>query len=327
MEKDYLTFEHINKSFGGNHALNDVSFSIKKGTVHVLAGENGAGKSTVLKILAGIYQRDSGDIYIEGKKVNINSPKQAATCGVAMVFQELTLIRELTVEENLFLTIEPTKKSGLINKKEIRRKITSLMDEYGIKLDPSAIAGRLPIAQQQMAEILKVLLRDSQIIILDEPTSSLATEEVKTLFGIIHKLTEKGKTVIFISHRMDEIFEIGNYVTVFKDGVVIGTKSLKEINTDQLIEMMVGRALAKVFPPKAEKLGDVLFEAKHLTSDKLHEISFELRKGEILGVAGLQGHGQSELLNAISGLHTLKSGELYLNGQKIRVRNAKQALK
>jgi len=328
MQQDYLSLEHISKSFGGNRALNDVSFSVRKGTVHVLAGENGAGKSTVLKILAGIYHRDEGDIFLDGRKVEIETPQQAAANGIAMVFQELTLISELTVEENLFLSIEPRGRFGMIDKKTVRSRVIELMNTYNIQIEPTAIAGRLSIAQQQMAEILKILLRDPQIIILDEPTSSLATEEVKTLFNIVRTLVQKGKTIIFISHRMEEIFEIGDYITVFKDGEVVATSKISEIDAGGLVKMMVGRSLSQIYPRKAERVGDeVLLKVDRLKSEILKNVSFELHRGEVLGIAGLQGHGQTELLNAISGLHPLSAGEIEINGKKVRIRNAGQALK
>lgn len=309
MDREYLTLEHIEKSFGGNRALKDVSFSVKKGTVHVLAGENGAGKSTVLKILCGNYHADSGEIYLEGNKIVAANPRQAQDLGIAMVYQELTLVSELTVEENLFLSIEPKNKFGLIDRKEVRKRILALMDEYDIHINPKAIAGRLSVAEQQMAEILKVLLKNPQIIILDEPTSSLQSEEVVKLFNIVRNLVKKEKTIIFISHRMEEVFEIGDYVTVFKDGTFVGTRKISEIDVDELIKMMVGRPLTQIYPKKSEMVEDtVLLEVKNLKSEKLNDVSFQLHKGEILGIAGLQGHGQTELLDAVSGVHKLTQG-------------------
>jgi len=323
-----LSMENMSKSFGGNRALKNVSFSCEKGTVHVVAGENGAGKSTILKILAGVYPADGGEIYLNGEKVKITNPAEAQKQGIAMVFQELTLIGDLTVEENLFLNMEPVK-GLLLDKKEITRRCKELMDEYDIKLNPKSIAGRLSVAEQQMAEILKILLREPEIIILDEPTSSLAKKEVEKLFAIVKNLIKNGKTIIFISHRLDEVFELGDDVTVLKDGELIGTEKLADIDRDHLIRMMVGRPLEDLFPPKAETISDeVIFEAKNLVAPGvLEDISFQLRKGEIIGVAGLQGHGQVELLNALSGLHPLKSGTFSLFGKQIKIPNAKRAIK
>lgn len=328
MSEKILEMKQIRKSFGGNQVLKDVQFSCEKGTVHVLAGENGAGKSTLLKIIAGIHQADGGNIYLRGEKVIIRNPLHAQELGIAMVFQELTLINELTVEENLYLNMEPHKQ-GLINKKIITQNIETLMEEYNININPKAIAGRLSVAEQQMAEILKVLLKNPDLIILDEPTSSLASKEVEKLFQIIHNLLQKGKSIIFISHRMEEIFEIGNEVTVFKDGEFIATNKISEIDKDELIRMMVGRPLQNVFPPKAEQIKDaIIFEARNISSsDALKDISFHLKRGEVLGIAGLQGHGQTELLNALSGLHTLKSGSIEVMGKEIKIKNAGQAIK
>lgn len=327
MNGEFLAFRHIRKAFGGNVALNDITFSVKKGTVHVLAGENGAGKSTLLKILAGIHAPDAGEVWIDGKSVVIRDPRQAQELGVAMVFQELTLINDLTIEENLFLNMEPTNSAGLIHKKEMRAKLGELMKTYGISINPKSIAGRLSVAEQQMAEILKVLLRDPQIIILDEPTSSLATQEVEKLFQIVNNLKANGKTILFISHRMEEVFAIGDEVTVFKDGQYIGTKDLKEIDVDGLIRMMVGRPLTQIYPPKQSTVqDDVVLKAEHLQSNVLNDVSLELHKGEILGIAGLQGHGQAELLNALSGLHALKSKKIEIDGKPVKIQNARQAL-
>lgn len=328
MDKKILEMKNISKAFGGNQALREVKFSCEKGTVHVLAGENGAGKSTLLKVIAGIHQADSGEIYLKGKKTKINSPLHAQELGIAMVFQELTLISELTVEENLYLNMEPHKR-GLIDKKTITENIKALMEEYGININPKAITGRLSVAEQQMAEILKVLLKDPDLIILDEPTSSLAMKEVEKLFQIVRNLIAKGKTILFISHRMEEIFEIGDEVTVFKDGEYIGTRKLSLIDKDELIRMMVGRPLQNVFPPKAEKkMEEIIFEAKDITgAEMLKDISLQLKKGEVLGIAGLQGHGQTELLNALSGLYPLKSGTVSIHGRERKIKNAGQAIR
>ena len=328
MSEIILEMKHISKAFGGNHALKDVNLTCEKGTVHVLAGENGAGKSTLLKVLAGIHQADSGEIILGGKKVSIHNPLHAQEQGIAMVFQELTLISELTVEENLYLNMEPHKR-GFIDKKIITENITKLMEEYDININPKAIAGRLSVAEQQMAEILKVLLKDPDLIILDEPTSSLATKEVEKLFQIMRNLLAKGKTILFISHRMEEIFEIGDQVTVFKDGEYIGSEKLIDIDKDELIRMMVGRPLQNVFPAKLKnKTKDIIFEAKNITSaDILKDISFSLERGEVLGIAGLQGHGQTELLNALSGLHSLKHGSITLQGKEMKIKNSGQAIK
>lgn len=323
-----MKMEHISKSFGGVKALKDVELTCRRGEVLVLAGENGAGKSTILKILLGIHQADNGTITFKGEPVRIKNPGHAGKLGIAMVFQELTLINELTVAENLMLGMEPTNCLGVITKREVKKRLREVMDRYQIQVDIHALVGDLPVAEQQMAEILKILLRDPDLIILDEPTSALAKKEVEKLYDIMKSLLKADKAVIFISHRLEEVFHIGDRVTVFKDGMFIGTEDLKQMNQDELIRMMVGRALESVFP---EKIGpveaQVIFEAKALCSRKLKQVSLQVRKGEILGIAGLQGHGQTELLNAISGMHPLVSGQMMLNGKTVNPKNAGQAIR
>ncbi len=330
MSKEILKMENISKAFSGVQALNHVNFSCEKGEVHVLAGENGAGKSTILKILAGLYRADAGEIFWQGKRVTIKNPQQSQKLGIAMVFQELTLVAQMTVEENVYLNAEPRDKFGLVDRKALRRNVLAAMDQYGIHVDPAMLVGELSVAQQQMTEILKILVREPELIILDEPTSALAKQEVERLYAIIRNLTAMGKTIIFISHRMEEIFAIGDRVTVLKDGNYVGTRLIREMDEDALIRMMIGRSLEGTFPQKQAPVCDeTVFEAKHLASPdgKLKDISFTVKKGEILGVAGLQGHGQSELLNALSALYPLSSGEVFLKGRKLKARNAGQAIK
>lgn len=330
MAEEILKMVNITKRFAGITALDRVQFSCSKGEVHVLAGENGAGKSTILKILAGIHQADEGEIYFHGKKVVIRNPEQSQKLGIAMVFQELTLVGEMTVWENIYLNQEPVTRLGRINRKEIKKRILDVMDRYGIHIDPDATVSSLPVAEQQMAEILKILVRDPELIILDEPTSALAKKEVKQLYQIIHNLIADGKTIIFISHRLEELFELGDRITVFKDGCYIGTRNMNEINEDDLIRMMVGRSLNHVFPPPVCEVDDsqVIFEVKNLADadHKLNQVSFQVHKGEILGVAGLQGHGQTELLNAVSGLYPLSGGSIIVNGKQVSIKNAGQAI-
>lgn len=329
VSEQILKMVNITKRFAGIVALDQVHFSCNRGEVHVLAGENGAGKSTILKILSGIYKADEGEIYFNDKKATIKNPEQAQKLGIAMVFQELTLIGELTVSENIYLSIEPKNKLGLIDQKAVNKQIQTAMDKYGIYLEPDEIVNNLPIAKQQLAEILKILVRDPDLIILDEPTSALARKEVDQLFQIIRNLTANGKTIIFISHRLEEVFAIGDRVTVFKDGRFVDTCNICDINEDDLIRMMVGRSLQNIFPHKNRKIdNEIIFEVRLLLDHdkKVNDVSFNVHRGEILCVAGLQGHGQSELLNAISGLHPLKSGEVIISGKKISVKNSGQAI-
>ena len=330
MAEEILRMTNITKRFAGITALDRVEFSCNKGEVHILAGENGAGKSTILKILAGIHQADEGEIYFHGKKVTIKSPEHSQKMGIAMVFQELTLVGEMTVAENVYLNQEPVNALGMIDKKKIHEEIKKAMDKYGIHIDPDALVSTLPVAKQQMVEILKILVRDPELIILDEPTSALAKKEVVQLYQIIHNLLNNGKTIIFSSHRLEELFELGDRITVFKDGHYVGTRDMKDMNEDELIKMMVGRSLTNIFPPPVcePDYSKVVFEAKNLTDNdgKLKDVSFQVFKGEVLGIAGLQGHGQTELLNAVSGLYPLVKGEIIVNGKSEKIKSASQAI-
>lgn len=326
---EILRMADICKAFSGIKALDGVSFSCNRGEVHVLAGENGAGKSTLLKILAGIYHADSGEIYINDQKVRVASPAQSQSAGVAMVFQELTLIDELTVEENIFLHREPRNKLGLVDRKKLRQDVNAAMERFGIELEPGVLVSRLPVALKQMTEILKVLVREPEIVILDEPTSALATQEVQQLFEIVENLSRMGKSIVFISHRLDEVFRIGDRITVLKDGKLVGTRALTDLNEDELIRMMIGRTLEGTFPPKqGTASSETVFSVKGLsTSDgKLQDITFEVNEGEIFGIAGLQGHGQSELLTAIAGLQQHNAEEVALHGKPLHVHRAHQAI-
>lgn len=330
MAKEILRMVNICKSFPGVRALDQVSISCKEGEVLILAGENGAGKSTLLKILTGFYHADCGEIYFRGEKVQIKEPKQAQQLRIAMVYQELTLIPQLTVAENIYLNIEPTGKLGLIKRKELKRKLQEIMDQYDIRIDPDIRVDRLSVAKQQLAEILKILVRDPELIILDEPTSALSQEEVKKLFEVIRSLTRRGKAIIFISHRMKENFEIGDQITVLKDGTHVATRPAGETTEDELVRLMVGRPLQNIFPAHSETISEeIAFEVKNMNCKAiLRDVSFAVRRGEILGIAGLAGHGQSELLNAISGLLPGGvTGEILIDGKPVSVKNAKQAIK
>lgn len=328
MSEIILEMKDICKSFGGVHALKGVQFSCLRGEVHILAGENGAGKSTILKILSGLYPADSGEIRFKGSPVCFTSPRKAQQAGIAMVYQELTLIPELTVLENVFLHKEPVKRSGAVDKKAMERRLQTLMDTYGIYLNPGAYVKTLPVAQQQMAEILKCLLQDPDLIVLDEATSALAQKEVQQLFSVIRALKERGKTVIFISHRMEEVHEIGDRVTVFKDGEYVGARAIADITTDDLIRMMIGRSIDAVFPPKNKAESDkVLFSAKNLRlQNVLKDISLDVYEGEILGVAGLQGHGQTELMNALGGALACQGGTISVEQHQVKLKSAGQAI-
>ena len=323
-----LEMKNISKSFPGVKALKDVNFSCKKGSVHALVGENGAGKSTLLKILSGELEADSGSIFIDGKSVHFKNPRDAQKLGIAMVHQELKLLPELSIGQNMFLNNEPRNFLRFIDKKKIYDDTKKMMDEYDMHLDPDDLVKDLSIAQKQMVEILKLLSASPEIIILDEPTSSLAQEEVEKLYSIIRRLTKGGKTVIFISHRLEEIFHICSEATVFKDGNFVKDVNIAEIDQDELIRLMVGRPLISLFPPKAKDVSsNANFEVSNLSlAGKLKDISFSIKKNEVLGIAGLEGHGQTELLNCIAGVDARDSGKIFIQSKEVFAHSPIQAI-
>lgn len=324
-----LEMKHISKTFHGVHALDDVEFSCAQGEVHALVGENGAGKSTLLRILSGQIQADTGEIRLNGAPVNFKSPKDAQNQGIAIVNQELKLLPELTVAENVFLNREPRNFARVINKRKMLEDTRKMAAEYEIEIDPTDLVGNLPIAKQQMVEILKSLSMNPDIFILDEPTSSLAKNEVEKLFKIIKKLAEDKKSIVFISHRMEELFEICDSATVLKDGKLVQSMRLDTIHQDELVNLMVGRPLVSLFPPKAESISDEkILEVKNIgLKGVLSDISFDVHRGQVVGVAGLQGHGQTELLNCIAGILTKDNGHIYINSKEVTVKNAIQGIK
>lgn len=322
-----LEVKDLDKSFVGVHAVDHVSFQVYPGTVHVMQGENGAGKSTILKMLSGLYQPDSGEILLHGKPVSFSSPQDAKEKGIAMVYQEMTILPELTVAQNIFLHQEE-QKGRFLDEASMMKKARELAEKYDIEIDPYCRAGDLEIAQQQMIEILKALASDSEILILDEPTSSLARKEVDRLYEIVEGLKKKGKTILFISHRMEEIFRFGDNMTVMKDGKYVGSVAIKDVTEDDIIRMMVGRDLADIFPPKLkEEPGEEIFRVEDLSDkDKVHQVSFSIRSGEVLGIAALDGQGQNEIMRLIAGIRKKTSGRVYLKGQELHYRNPRQAL-
>jgi ABC-type sugar transport system ATPase subunit len=328
MSECILQMEHITKYFTGVTALDDVNLSCRKGKIHVLAGENGAGKSTILKILAGVYPPDKGTIRLRGKEVRFSSPLDAQKAGIAMVFQELTQINELTIFENVFLGSEP-RRAGLIDRAKQMELLQRCMDKYDLQLNPATIVDRLSVGQKQLAEILKTLVRDPEILILDEPTSALTKEEVEILFRIMRRLADEGKAVIFISHRMEEMFRIGDEVTIFKDGQFVDHCAVSELTTDSLIRKMIGRTLQDVFPPHcAQPGGETILEVKgYKLSESALPVDFQVKKGEIIGIAGLAGHGQTEFINSLSGLYRSHGGSITLNGRAMHISSSSAAVK
>ena len=327
METNYiLEMRHISKSFPGVKALDDVTLCVRPGTVHSLMGENGAGKSTLMNCLFGIYSIDSGEIILDGKEVAFHSPSEALNNHVSMVHQELNQVLNQTVMENLWLSRFPMK-HGLIDEKKMYEDTIKIFDDLEIEIDPGIKTGMLKVSQKQMIEIAKAVSYDSKIIVMDEPTSSL-NEEVEHLFRIINKLISKGSSIIYISHKMDEILRISNDVTVMRDGKWISTNPARELTIDTIIQMMVGRELKDRYPEKTAKIGDVLMEVKNLSTLEpcFENVNFELHKGEVLGIAGLVGSKRTEVLETIFGLRQKGSGEIIVNGKKIENKSPQSAL-
>lgn len=322
-----LEVRELDKQFVGVHAVDHVSFQCRPGTVHVLQGENGAGKSTILKMLSGLYQPDSGEIWLHGEKVVFRHPKDAKRQGIAMVYQEMTILPELTVAQNIFLNKE--KKKLILDEKAMIQETKKLGEKYGIEVDPYATAGDLPIALQQMVEILKALACEPDILILDEPTSTLTKTEVQKLYTIVQGLKEMGKTILFISHRMEEVFLFGDEITIMKDGKLVGTYKIKDLTSDDVIRLMVGRDLQDIFPHKLQKdSGKEIFRVEHLSdAGSVHDVSFTVRQGEVLGIAALDGQGQTELLRTIAGVRRHTSGKIYLDGKELKYQSARKALR
>ena len=313
-----ITIDRVSKSFPGVKALDDVSFSIRDGQVHGLVGENGAGKSTLIKILSGIYPDYEGSVSFDGSARRFASVHEAQAGGVATIFQELTMIRELSVAENIFLGREPVRRGGIMDWKAMWSKSREALEFLDAPLDPRSPVGKLSVANQQIVEICKALVLDSKIIIMDEPTSSLTGHEVRQLFALIRRLRERGITILYVSHKIDEIFEICDTVTVLRDGRHIATVEKPATTPDQVIGMMVGRSLNMMFPERAAGSGELLLSVHRAgRPGEFQDVSFDLHRGEILGFAGLIGAGRTELARALFGAVSLASGEVSLHGRGI----------
>lgn len=321
-----LRFEHVKKQFGPVKALDDISFEVQRGEVHCLVGENGAGKSTLMKILSGAYDITGGRIYMNGKEVRITNPSEAADLGVTVVYQEMNTVDKLSIVDNMMLGMEFSK-LGFNRKKENKKFVKPYLERVGLSLSPDVPMGTLSIAQKQMVMMAKALAQQTQVIVLDEPTAMLNEKEVKILFEIIARLKKDGITIIYISHRMEEIYEIGDRISVLKDGTYVGTFHKDAITMDQLIVKMVGRELKDVYPDKNREQKEPLIEVRHLSNAYLSDISFTLHKGEVLGIAGLVGSGRSEILRAIFGADTKQSGEVFLKGKKAAIFSPRDAIK
>ncbi|MCD7745199.1 MAG: sugar ABC transporter ATP-binding protein [Lachnospiraceae bacterium] len=329
-----LELKGVSKSFPGVKALDNVQLAVRPGTVHALMGENGAGKSTLMKCLFGIYKMDAGEIYLEGQKITVGNPDEAMNYGIAMVHQELQPVPARSVAENMFLGRFPVKKYGplqVIDHKKMYEETTHWLNEVKMDFDPKAQLGSLSIGQMQSVEIAKAVSHQAKVVIFDEPTSSLSDNEVEALFRIMNDLRDKGVSMIYISHKMDEIKRIADDVTIMRDGTYVGTWPAADLTTDEIIAKMVGRELTNVYPERKNQPSDeVVLEVKGLSS--IHErsfqdVSFKLRKGEILGFGGLVGAQRTELLEGVFGIRALASGEVYVKGQKVTIKKPADAMK
>ncbi|MDA2925721.1 sugar ABC transporter ATP-binding protein [Acidobacteria bacterium AH-259-G07] len=323
-----LEMRGIRKSFPGVLALDNVNFALYPGEVHILLGENGAGKSTLVKILSGAYQKDGGEILIHGQAVEINNPRVAQELGISIIYQEFNLIPHLSAAENIFLGNEPEIFSGIVDRSQMSREAGRLLRELGVQFDPRTRVRSLGIAQQQMVEVAKALSVDARILIMDEPTSALTESEIRALFSTIQQLKEKGVAVIYISHRLEELFEVGDRVTVLRDAKYIATHSIRETSTAELIRLMANRDLKEHFPREKGELGEEVLRVEGLNrAPLLKDISFSLRQGEIVGIAGLLGAGRTELARAIFGADPIDSGRVLVKGQPVRINSPVSAIR
>jgi ribose transport system ATP-binding protein len=321
---DYvLEMKEITKTFPGVVALENVSFSVRKGEVHALVGENGAGKSTLMKILNGVYQANHGEIVLDGKPIHLANIKDAQEKGISIIFQEFNLINTLSVAENIFLG--RYKDAKVINWKDIKAEAQRLMQSLGFSFDVNRSVGTLSTAEKQLVEIAKALSFNAKLIVMDEPTSSLTKNEEEMLFNIIRTLKQNGITTIYISHKLEEVFRICDTVTILRDGKVIDVKPVKDLTRNEIIEKMVGRTIDMDYPRRSLQVGEPVLAVKNLNRGKvLHDISFELHKGEILGIAGLVGAGRTELAETLFGAEKADSGEITLFGKKVVLRSTRE---
>lgn len=330
MKQDVLLqMTDISKEFPGVKALDHVSLTVKRGTVHALMGENGAGKSTLMKCLFGMYAKDGGTITLEGKEIDFKNSKEALEHGVAMVHQELNQALKRNVMDNIWLGRYPKKGGIMVDQKKIYHDTLEVFKELKIDVDPAQIMSTMPVSQRQMVEIAKAVSFHSKIIVFDEPTSSLTEQEVEHLFEIINMLRDQGCGIIYISHKMAEIKRISDEITIMRDGVWVATEPADSLSMDDIIRLMVGRELTNQFPPKTNKPGEVMLEVENLTAQYsiLKDVSFKVRKGEIVGLAGLDGSGRTETLENIFGVATRKSGTIKLDGKQVLNRNARESIK
>jgi len=324
-----LVLKSITKTFPGVVALDKVDFNLRRGEVHVLLGENGAGKSTLIKIVSGAYKKDGGTIFIDGKEIEIHNPRHAQELGIATVYQEFNLIPYLSVAENIFLGRQPLRRGPLhtIDKVRMNTEATKLLKTLEININPKEVVRKLGVAQKQMVEIAKAFSVKSKICIFDEPTAALTPNEIQELFTLIKRLKSKDVGIIYISHRMEEVFSIGDRITVLRNGQYVDTRDADEVQTSDLVEMMIGRKVKETQMEINRKLGPEILRVENLSGNRFKNVSLSLRSGEIVGLAGLIGAGRTEVLRAIFGADPLTGGTIYLKGEMVKIKEPKQALK
>ncbi|MBE6904947.1 MAG: sugar ABC transporter ATP-binding protein [Ruminococcaceae bacterium] len=320
-----VRMENIYKSFGGVKALKGVSLQVRQGEIHALVGENGAGKSTLMKILSGAYKKDRGEIYIDGACVEIGSPRRGRDLGVGTIYQEFELASDLTVAENIFL--DRLGPHGIINWKNLNRRAAKVLADLGFDLNPEELVGNISVAYQQVVEIAKVLSADTKVLILDEPTAVLTPKESEKLFHTLRLLKQKGVSIIYISHRMDEIFEIADTITIMRDGEVTGSGRKDDMQVDHVIELMIGHELATLYPPREATPGEEILRVEHLSGKAFSDVSFTVRRGEVLGISGLVGSGRTEIVRAIFGADSKLSGHIRLNGKEVAIHSPSDGMR
>ena len=322
-----LEMQHIRKTFPGVVALDDVNLTLRKGEVHILLGENGAGKSTLVKILSGAYQKTEGKIILNGQEVEIRGPRHAQELGIGIIYQEFNLVFQLSAAENIFLGRERTNKLGLIDRKQIFESSQKILDNLGVKIDAFSLVKDLGVAQQQMVEVAKALSLDAKLLIMDEPTSALTDLEIKELFATIRRLKKRGVTIIYISHRLEELFEIGDRVSVLRDGKQVGTYPIADMTQTDLIRLMVDRDLKTQFPKQYAKRGEELLRVEGLSrKGVLDNINLQLHRGEVLGIAGLLGSGRTELARALFGVDKIDAGKIFIRGKRQKITSPRDAI-
>jgi rhamnose transport system ATP-binding protein len=327
MSETILRMTNISKSFAGVHALRGVQLELRPGEVHALLGENGAGKSTLVKVITGVHQPDTGEIYLNDQRIHLADPREATALGISAIYQELSMFPDLDITENIFVGRRPTRKGGLIDWPKMYRTSEELLSSLGVHLNLKTKARNLSIAQQQMVEIARALSVNASILIMDEPTSALTLNEVAELFQIVRRLREKGTAIVFISHRLEELFEIADRVTVLRDGAYVDTLSMDGVTQDELIRMMVGRTVTDLFPKQEVAAGEVVLRVKNLTRrGAFEDVSFDLHKGEILGMAGLIGAGRTEVSQALFGVAPAHAGTIEIEGQPLHITSPRQAM-